>query len=107
MVDYTPTDGGQKVTNHKWVTEDELVAANKRPQKPKEFLWLFAVLHLCGFSFKAGLVKENTANATAIMTIKPPHQAVAVTEPVCPITPPPMADLSAMPICKADVLKLC
>jgi hypothetical protein len=24
MVDFTPTDGGEKVTNHKWVTEDEL-----------------------------------------------------------------------------------
>lgn len=24
MVDYTPTDGGEKVTNHKWVTESEL-----------------------------------------------------------------------------------
>ncbi|WP_045508182.1 YdhK family protein [Bacillus amyloliquefaciens] len=27
MVDYTPIDGGKKVTNHKWVTEDELTAA--------------------------------------------------------------------------------
>ncbi|MBT2573081.1 YdhK family protein [Bacillus sp. ISL-51] len=27
MVDYTPTTGGKKVTNHKWVTEDELTAA--------------------------------------------------------------------------------
>ncbi|KGX92390.1 hypothetical protein N781_16740 [Pontibacillus halophilus JSM 076056 = DSM 19796] len=26
MVDYTPTNGGEKVTNHKWVTESELVA---------------------------------------------------------------------------------
>ncbi|MEH7118034.1 YdhK family protein [Neobacillus vireti] len=26
MVDYTPTTGGEKVTNHKWVTEDELTA---------------------------------------------------------------------------------
>lgn len=26
MVDYTPTIGGTKVTNHKWVTEDELSA---------------------------------------------------------------------------------
>ncbi|WP_210366019.1 YdhK family protein [Bacillus sp. REN3] len=24
MVDFTPTDGSEKVTNHKWVTEDEL-----------------------------------------------------------------------------------
>jgi len=24
MVDYTPTTGGEKVTNHKWVTESEL-----------------------------------------------------------------------------------
>ncbi|WP_390628897.1 YdhK family protein [Bacillus litorisediminis] len=24
MVDYTPTDGGEKVKNHKWVTESEL-----------------------------------------------------------------------------------
>jgi len=24
MVDYTPTTGGKKVTNHKWVTEEEL-----------------------------------------------------------------------------------
>ncbi len=24
MIDYTPTNGGDKVTNHKWVTEDEL-----------------------------------------------------------------------------------
>lgn len=24
MVTYTPTDGGEKVENHKWVTEDEL-----------------------------------------------------------------------------------
>lgn len=24
MIDYTPTTGGAKVTNHKWVTEDEL-----------------------------------------------------------------------------------
>ncbi|WP_281658400.1 YdhK family protein [Halobacillus sp. Cin3] len=24
MVDYTPTDGGEKVTNHKWLTESEL-----------------------------------------------------------------------------------
>lgn len=27
MVDYTPTTGGKKVTNHKWVTEDELTSA--------------------------------------------------------------------------------
>ncbi|WP_110926761.1 YdhK family protein [Bacillus massiliglaciei] len=27
MVDYTPTDGGEEVKNHKWVTEDELEAA--------------------------------------------------------------------------------
>ncbi|MBT2654499.1 YdhK family protein [Bacillus sp. ISL-18] len=26
MVDYTPTTGGEKVTNHKWVTESELSA---------------------------------------------------------------------------------
>ena len=26
MVDYAPTTGGEKVTNHKWVTEDELSA---------------------------------------------------------------------------------
>lgn len=24
MIDFTPTDGGEKVTNHKWVTESEL-----------------------------------------------------------------------------------
>lgn len=24
MIDYTPTDGGTKVSNHKWVTESEL-----------------------------------------------------------------------------------
>ncbi|MBO1914710.1 DUF1541 domain-containing protein, partial [Microvirga sp. 3-52] len=24
MIDYTPTTGGEKVTNHKWVTESEL-----------------------------------------------------------------------------------
>ncbi|MEI3605550.1 YdhK family protein [Pseudogracilibacillus sp. SE30717A] len=24
MIDYTPTNGGEKVTNHKWVTENEL-----------------------------------------------------------------------------------
>ncbi|WP_347550053.1 YdhK family protein [Pseudalkalibacillus hwajinpoensis] len=24
MIDYTPTTGGEKVSNHKWVTEDEL-----------------------------------------------------------------------------------
>lgn len=26
MIDYTPTTGGDKVKNHKWVTEDELSA---------------------------------------------------------------------------------
>lgn len=26
MIDYTPTTGGEKVKNHKWVTEDELSA---------------------------------------------------------------------------------
>ncbi len=26
MIDYTPTSGGEKVTNHKWVTESELSA---------------------------------------------------------------------------------
>lgn len=26
MIDYTPTNGGEKVTNHKWVTESELSA---------------------------------------------------------------------------------
>ena len=26
MIDYTPTTGGEEVTNHKWVTEDELTA---------------------------------------------------------------------------------
>ncbi|PKG23746.1 YdhK family protein [Niallia nealsonii] len=26
MVDYTPTNGGKKVTNHKWVTEEEIKA---------------------------------------------------------------------------------
>ena len=24
LIDYTPTDGSDKVTNHKWVTEEEL-----------------------------------------------------------------------------------
>lgn len=24
MIDYTPTDGGERVVNHKWVTDDEL-----------------------------------------------------------------------------------
>jgi len=24
LIDYTPTDGNDKVTNHKWVTEEEL-----------------------------------------------------------------------------------
>ena len=24
QVDYTPTDGGEKVTDHKWVVEDEV-----------------------------------------------------------------------------------
>lgn len=28
MVDFTPTTGGEKVTNHKWVTEDELSPVN-------------------------------------------------------------------------------
>lgn len=28
MIDYTDTETGQKVTNHKWVTEDELSPAN-------------------------------------------------------------------------------
>lgn len=28
MVDYIDTETGQKVTNHKWVTEDELSPAN-------------------------------------------------------------------------------
>ncbi len=27
MVDFTPTDGSDKVTNHQWVTEDELTTA--------------------------------------------------------------------------------
>jgi len=26
MINYTPTTGGEEVTNHKWVTEDELSA---------------------------------------------------------------------------------
>jgi len=26
MIDYTPTTGGEKVTNHQWVTESELSA---------------------------------------------------------------------------------
>ena len=26
IVDYTPTNGGKKVTDHKWLTEDELEA---------------------------------------------------------------------------------
>ena len=26
MIDYIPTTGGEKVTNHKWVTESELSA---------------------------------------------------------------------------------
>ena len=26
MVDFTPTTGGEPVTNHKWVTEEELTA---------------------------------------------------------------------------------
>ena len=30
MVDYTPTTGGEKVTNHKWVTESELSAKIKK-----------------------------------------------------------------------------
>lgn len=29
MIDYTPTTGGDKVTNHKWVTENELSAIKK------------------------------------------------------------------------------
>lgn len=26
MIDYTPTTGGEEVTNHKWITESELSA---------------------------------------------------------------------------------
>lgn len=26
LIDYTPTNGGERITNHKWVTEDELSA---------------------------------------------------------------------------------
>jgi hypothetical protein len=26
MVDYTPTNGGEEVKNHKWVTESELTS---------------------------------------------------------------------------------
>lgn len=29
MIDFTPTTGGEKVTNHKWVTEDELSKVRK------------------------------------------------------------------------------
>ena len=29
VVDYTPTNGGEKVTNHKWVTESELSPSNE------------------------------------------------------------------------------
>jgi hypothetical protein len=29
MIDFTPTTGGEKVTNHKWVTESELSAVEK------------------------------------------------------------------------------
>lgn len=29
MIDYTPTTGGERVTNHKWVTEAELSPFDK------------------------------------------------------------------------------
>jgi len=32
MVDYTPTTGGEEVTNHKWVTENELSPLDKNNQ---------------------------------------------------------------------------
>lgn len=33
-VTYTPTTGGEKVTDHKWVIQEELQDANEKPLKP-------------------------------------------------------------------------
>ncbi|RFA34509.1 hypothetical protein CAI16_11415 [Virgibacillus dokdonensis] len=33
-VTYTPTDGGEKVKNHKWVIQEELKDVNEEPLKP-------------------------------------------------------------------------
>ncbi|NMD72425.1 YdhK family protein [Bacillus sp. DNRA2] len=33
-ISYTPTDGGEKVENHKWVIQEEIVDAGTEPLKP-------------------------------------------------------------------------
>jgi len=55
----------------------------------------------------AGLVKEKMAHNKEIMTMTLPNQAVLETVPVWFNTIPPMADPSEIPICKAELLKLC
>ncbi|MMZ67514.1 hypothetical protein D1872_301050 [compost metagenome] len=54
-----------------------------------------------------GLVKEKTAHSNAIMTMPLPTQAVLETELVWFNTSPPIADPSEIPICSAELLKLC
>lgn len=54
-----------------------------------------------------GLVKENTAHSKAIITMTLPNQAVLETVPVWFNTIPPIADPREIPICNAELLKLC
>lgn len=53
------------------------------------------------------LVNENTAHTRASTAMLLPTQAVLETEPVWFNTNPPVADPSEMPICNAELLKLC
>ena len=63
----------------------------------------------CAFSFLTFvfLVIENTAQASATKTTALPYQAVCVTEPVWLNTMPPNPEPIEIPICKAELLKLC
>lgn len=54
-----------------------------------------------------GRVKEKTAHNSAMTATMPPTHVVLVTDPVSVKTMPPIADPSAMPICSAELLKLC
>ncbi len=57
-VSYTPTTGGERVTNHKWVIHEEIEAAAEKPYEPGDEVVLEAE-HMKGMKGAAAVVDSN------------------------------------------------
>jgi len=64
-VSYTPTTGGARVTNHKWVVQEEIKNAGEEPFKPGSVVTLLAN-HMPGMKGATATI-ESAERTTAYM----------------------------------------